>query len=263
MHERLRAAILRLGKDLRPAFNRIIAAGSRVGDPDVFTGDEFPWRSDLEAHWPGIRKEFEQLLEYRDSLPAIESIAPDHERIAQGLRRWHAFFLYGYGVRSDVNCARCPETARVLDRIPGLSTAFFSVMAPGAHLRKHRGATKAVVTCHLALIVPEPREDCWIRINGRHHHWQEGRTLVFDDTAEHKVRNQTDQERAVLLLHVRRPVRFPHSIASRLFLAAVRRSPFISDSLRNQRAWEEAFASVVAARERGEDPRTQDASRGT
>ena len=72
---------------------------------------------------------------------------------------------------------------------------------------------------------------------------------MFDDTNVHKVSNETDQMRAVLLIHVRRPVRLSASIASRIFLSAVRRSPFIADSVRNQRVWEEAFEVAVQARE--------------
>jgi hypothetical protein len=43
------------------------------------------------------------------------------------------------------------------------------------------------------------------------------------------------------LLHVRRPVRFPGSVISAGFLAAVRLSPFIQDPLKNLAAWNARF----------------------
>jgi beta-hydroxylase len=89
------------------------------------------------------------------------------------------------------------------------------------------------------LIVPRQREDCMIRVKSRVLTWREGETIVFDDTRKHEVSNMTDEQRSVLLLHVRRPVRFPGNLASRGFLAAVRHSPFIRDALRNQAVWEQ------------------------
>lgn len=69
-------------------------------------------------------------------------------------------------------------------------------------------------------------------VDGREVQWREGEVLVFDDTYEHEVRNLPREERVVLLLHVKRPVRFPGSLFADFFLWCVRVSPFIQDALR-------------------------------
>jgi beta-hydroxylase len=76
-----------------------------------------------------------------------------------------------------------------------------------------------------------------MKVDGQRLLWREGKTLVFDDTYEHEVWNQTAEERVVLLLHVKRPVRFPGSLVSSFFLSVVRASPFIQDALKNLEEW--------------------------
>lgn len=240
-----RQAVLRLGKDLRPAVDRVIARHSAVGDPAVFEPATFPFVAPLEARWESIRDEARAVRALHPELPEVKEISPDHARIAPG-RGWRSYFLVGYGQRREGACRRCPETARLLEGVPGLESAFFSILEPGQELIPHRGPTKAILTWHLALEVPEPRERCTITIDERPHTWEPGRSLIFDDTYRHAVRNDTGQERVVLLMHVRRPVRFPGSLVARGFLGAIERSPFVRDARRNQDAWDAAIEAAAA-----------------
>lgn len=235
-----RKLILKVGRKSRRAFNRMMVGSSEIGDPEVFSSSVFPWVSTLEANLAVIQGELAAVMADGDALPGVEDISPDHSRIARE-RRWRSFFLHAYGYRSEPACALCPRTAALVDAIPDLETAFFSVLRPGAHLPKHRGVTKALITCHLPLMVPEDAANCWIEVNGRRHHWEVGRTFVFDDTRIHEVRNDTDQLRVVLLIHVRRPLRFPGRLAGAAFLTAVKRSPFIRDGVHNQQAFEQSY----------------------
>lgn len=246
-HQGLRKLILRVGRRSRRTFNQLMIGSSRLGDPPVFDTADFPWIAGLEAAAPEIRRELSDLLADLSDLPAIEDISPDHARIARE-RRWRSFFLYAWGYHSEAACAACPRTAGLVDAIPDLETAFFSFLVPGAHLPPHRGATKALITCHLPLIVPDDRPRCWIRVEDRIHQWQPGRAFVFDDTRRHEVRNDTDQIRVVLLIHVRRPLAYPGRLAGNAFMTAVKRSPFIRDGVHNQQTWERSYLAFKAAR---------------
>ena len=117
-------------------------------------------------------------------------------------------------------------------------TGFFSILAPGKHIPPHRGPYKGLLRCHLALTVPEPADNCWIKVGDQTASWQEGRCMVFDDTYVHQVQNNTDGTRVVLFLDVIRPMRFPGSLLNRILLRLIRLSPFIQDAIKNQRAWE-------------------------
>ena len=218
----------------------MISKGSAVGDPPVFDADVFPWAKRLEDGWREVRQEVDALMRFRDRLPAFKEISPDQARIARD-RAWKSYFLFGFGRRQELACRRCPRTAALVESIPGLESAMFSVMEPGAVLVRHRGPTKAIITCHLGLIVPIERERCWIKIDKKRYVWEEGKTLIFDDTYPHKVRNETSELRVVLLLHVRRPTRGSATLVARGFLGAIKWSPYVRDARRRQDEFARAF----------------------
>ncbi|MET4806758.1 aspartyl/asparaginyl beta-hydroxylase domain-containing protein [Limibacillus sp. MBR-115] len=231
------SAIVRVGKKLRPAFNRWIARDSVVGDRPVFEPGVFSFTKDLEANWKLIRQEVADIVEKRTPLPSLQEISPDHYRIATD-NKWRTFFLRGYGYKMHQNCARCPETTRIVEQIPGLNSAFFSVLAPGAVIPRHKGVTKAILTCHLGLMVPRDRQNCTIQVDDQTLAWEAGKAIVFDDTFYHEVHNRTDEERIVLLLHFKRPVSYPGKLAADLFLGGVRMSPFVQSARRNVEEFE-------------------------
>jgi beta-hydroxylase len=238
-----RQALLRAGKDVRPLVDRAIARYSRVGDPPVFDPSLFPFTRAFEEEWKRIRAEAEAVLARGERLPRVDEISPDHARIADG-DGWRSYFLVGYGERRQRACRRCPETTALLDTVPNLESAFFSIMDPGQRLIAHRGPTKAILTWHLPLAVPRDGERCRIRIADRWYSWREGESLIFDDTYRHEVHNDTDEPRILLLIHIRRPVRFPGSLVSGAFLGAIKLSPFVRDARRNQDAWEDAYEAA-------------------
>jgi len=220
----------------------LIMRYSLVGDEPVFDAADFSWTGPLEGNWKRIRSELEEVLKHPERLPNFQDISRDQTNITRD-DRWKTFFLYGYGYKIDSNCSQCPETTRIIEDIPGMFTAFFSVLSPGKHIPPHRGPYRGVLRCHLALVVPEPADQCWIQVGDRVEHWQEGKCLVFDDTYRHRVQNDTDGTRVVLFLDIIRPMRFPGTWLNRAVLQLIRWSPFIKDAIRNQRAWEHRIGS--------------------
>ena len=156
------------------------------------------------------------MLAHRDALPNFQDISVDQYQLTDD-DRWKTFFFYGYGFRSDANCARCPETTRLIEAIPGMETAMFSILAPGKHIPPHDGPYKGVLRYHLGLIGARgpggaAAASGWVP---RRRGWREGESLVFDDTYEHEVWNETDETRVVLFLDVVRPLRQPMRVVER------------------------------------------------
>ncbi len=54
----------------------------------------------------------------------------------------------------------------------------------------------------------------------------------------HEVWNDSEEDRVVLLLHLKRPERFPGSIVRDGLFAALRYSPFVQDGLKNLERWD-------------------------
>jgi beta-hydroxylase len=135
----------------------------------------------------------------------------------------------------------CPRTAALMEEIPGMKTAMFSILSPRKHILDHRGPYKGVLRYHLGLIVPEQEEACRIRVGDEIRHWEEGKSMIFDDTFNHEVWNDTDETRVVLFIDVLRPLPFPESAINRLIVRAIALSPFVLDAKRNQEAWERRY----------------------
>ena len=237
-----RPLIIRLGKHLRGVFDSLIASSSLVPNDPVLDVRTFPWTQLLRDHWQDIRAEAMQVALQGDASPSLATISPDHRSIAQ-LGMWRSFFLWGYGYRIDDNAARCPVTSALVKQIPGLNSAFFSILAPGTHIPAHRGVSKGLITCHLGLIVPR-NGDVRMRVDRRVVRWSEGETLVFDDTYDHEVWNETDGTRVVLLIQFERPLRNPGKWIADMFLGIVRRSAFVQEARDNIAAWNAAIKQM-------------------
>jgi beta-hydroxylase len=173
-------------------------------------------------------------------MPSFQDILKEVGAI-QSDNNWKTFFLAGIGMDCEQNAQRCPETMRLLGKIPGMTTAFFSILSPGKHIPAHRGAWNGILRFHLGLMVPEPRERVRIRIGNDFYSWREGEALIFDDTFNHEVWNDTDETRVVLFVDVLRPLPFPESAINRLIVGAIALSPFVLDAKRNQKAWETRY----------------------
>jgi beta-hydroxylase len=232
-----RERIIALGLRLLPLLDRLLMKFSLLKEHQVFPNEVFPWTADLAANWRAIHDEAAVLLADRMAAPSVRELSADHEKIALD-DRWRSFFFWGYGLRANANCARCPETARILDRIPGLLSALYSVTMAGAHIPRHTGPTKAILTVHMGLIVPKRREDCRMQVGDHKVVWEPGRIVIFDDMFPHEVWNNSDEDRIILMLHLKRPLRFPGSVLRDLLFAALRASPFVRDGLRNMENWQ-------------------------
>ena len=135
-----RAAIIWMGLRLSPLIDRALSRWSKLDDQPLIDPALFDWVPEIEDNWSKIRDEADRVLGDQSAMPPVRLISPDHEQIATD-DRWKSYVLWGYGLREETNCARCPETARLLDGIPGLLTAMFSVLDPHSHIPRHTGPT--------------------------------------------------------------------------------------------------------------------------
>ncbi len=234
----------RVGDRLLKRVNRAIARWSVLPDQPFYDPADFPWTRDLERNWKRIRRELDQLLARRDALPNFQDISTDQYNLTDD-DKWKTYFFYGYGFRSDVNCARCPETTRLIETIPGMETAMFSILAPGKRIPPHDGPYKGVVRYHLGLVIPDDPERVAIKVGGEVAHWAEGRSLVFDDTYEHEAWNDSDETRVVLFVDVARPLREPMRTCNAAIIKMIAWSPFIQDAKRRHREWERTFEQTA------------------
>jgi aspartyl/asparaginyl beta-hydroxylase (cupin superfamily) len=229
-----------VGERVLVPVERFIGRRSLVGDATFLPLERFPWVEHIEENWTVIREELAHVLEDHAALPNFQDISKDQIEITDD-DRWKTFFLYGYGFKAKLGTEMCPRTARLMEEIPGMSTAMFSILSPRKHILDHRGPYKGVLRYHLGLIVPRDAEACRIRVGEDVRHWEEGKSMMFDDTFNHEVWNDTDETRVVLFVDVLRPLPFPESVINTLIVKAIGYSPFVLDAKRNQEAWEQRY----------------------
>jgi ornithine lipid ester-linked acyl 2-hydroxylase len=233
----------RIGERFIRFLDRYFGRRSLVGDHTFFAQSDFPWIRDLEAGFPLIRKELEDVLRDHDDLPNFQDISTDQYQITDD-DKWKTFFLFGYGFRAEKNIERCPETARLMEQIPGMTTAMFSILSPHKHIPAHGGPYKGVLRCHLALMVPPPAGSCRIRVGNDVRPWVEGKTLIFDDTWEHEAWNESDSTRVVLFIDFKRPLRGFARVLNEIVLKLIYYSPFVQDAKARHNAWEKRFEQL-------------------
>ena len=238
--ERTVELTIAVGERILAPVERFIGTRSLVGDATFFPNERFGWIEHVETNWQTIHEELQGVLADREALPNFQDISKDQIEITDD-DDWKTYFLYGYGFAAKLGVQTCPKTAALMREIPGMTTAMFSILSPHKHILDHRGPYKGVLRYHLGLIVPKDAEQCRIRVGQDIRHWEVGKSLVFDDTFNHEVWNDTDETRVVLFVDVLRPLPSPWSQINRAIVKTIGYSPFVLDAKRNQEAWETRF----------------------
>jgi beta-hydroxylase len=160
-------------------------------------------------------------------------------------RDWKTFLICAYGLKSEQAIRACPQTWRILQSIPGLKTAMFSILEPGKHLPPHRGPYNGVLRLHLGLVVPGAAPGTVaLRVADTICEWVEGRALIFDDAYEHEAWNRSESLRVVLFVDFVKPLRFPANLVNALLFRMAVFTPFIREGAAAQKSWEKRFFGV-------------------
>lgn len=222
----------RFEKRMFPYMERLVKKRSKVGDHTFFDAEMFPWIGELEAYWQEIRTELDQVLITTDEIPAFQEVSKQQKQLTQD-NKWKTFFFSFYGHQREENCLRCPRTMELLKLIPDMKTAFFSILSPHKHIPPHRGPYNGVLRLHLGLRIPADRMNCRIRVGNDYGHWEEGQALIFDDSYEHEVWNDTDEIRVVLFVDFARPLPQPAALLNKWYIKYIAASKFIQDAVGN------------------------------
>lgn len=201
---------------LNAAFYR--ASGGEKRPPFFDIDVTYPALRVLDRHRDEIRAEMLPLLADRQHLPKYHEVDQQQASISgQGDKAWRVFMLKWLAGGVEANRARCPRTAALIDQVPGVISAFFSVLEPGKSVPAHDGPYLGYLRYHLALKVPA-NDPPSIRIKDRVHTWVEGGSILFDDSWNHEVINRSDDIRVVLIVDVLRPMRWPYHVVNWLAL---------------------------------------------
>ncbi len=236
MKSYLRSLVHQCGKQLLRYCGEFQGNHSLLPCTPFIENSYFKCTKDLEENWGQIYNEFKYVWRNPSEIPSFHEISPDQKRISKG-KKWKTFALFIFGNEVEENCNLCPDTTKILRGINGLQNAWFSILAPGYKIPPHRGPTRALIRCHLGLLIPSDKQSCWIRVDRQKKHWEAGSCMFFDDTFEHEVENNTEEYRAVLFVDLDRPMDRVGSIFNKFLLTVIQSSHYVKDPLKNLKKW--------------------------
>ena len=169
--------------------------------------EEYPELNQLTHGFSKIRGELLALEEAGRRIPSFAEIDPGQVRLA-GDGQWKTFLFKIFGVEVPRNLELCPETAELLNQVPRITMAMFSILEPGKRLPLHTGAYRGVLRYLLPLVSTEP-DKCAITVGGETHAFEEGVPLLFDDVFPHTAWNLGEDPRVVLFIDVERRMPWP------------------------------------------------------
>lgn len=193
---------------------------------DVTTGDKLGINHLLTTNREAILQEYLQVAR-QIAVPNVKDFYVVETDIKQD-ENWKGLPLLMYNHRFENNIAMCPVTMGVVRQIPGCTSVMFSVLGPGKHIPPHKGIYSGVYRCLFGLSTPAGGK-CWIRVNDTVIPFEDGKNIIFDESTDHEVKNESEEYRMVLYLDVYRKLPFPLNLFNTLLFHLLRRSYYISN----------------------------------
>lgn len=175
--------------------------------PPFYDPDSIPAISVLEAGADVIMAELMRNLLNEESAKICF-----RKNFLRKQRGWRQIELKVYGVEYKERVRLFPDTMKIVSGIKGISTVYFSLLAPGAEIKPHSGDTDAYFRIHLGLKIPERLPACGIEVAGLKCSWEEGHCIAFNDAYCHAAWNHSKGERIVLIVDLLRPDFHDHMV---------------------------------------------------
>ena len=106
-----------VGDKLLKGVNRAIGRQSELPLRPFYDPADFSWVAPLEANWKAIRAELDEVLAYRTRCRTSRTSRVDQSQ-PHRRRPLEDLLLLRLRLQSDANCARCPETTRLIEAHP-------------------------------------------------------------------------------------------------------------------------------------------------
>nr|HAT8712632.1 lipid A hydroxylase LpxO [Legionella jordanis] len=184
--------------------NAIMYLFSAVPKTPFIDISTFPELQKLQDNWQIIREEAEALMQ-----KSYISASTKYDDIGFNSffrRGWKRFYLKWYNDPMPSALAECPKTLEIIQQIPSINAAMFTLLPKQSFLYKHRDPYAGSLRYHLGLLTPNSKE-CCIYVDGESYFWQDGQAVLFDETYIHSAENKTDQDRLILFCDIQRPLR--------------------------------------------------------
>lgn len=157
------------------------------------------WNKILEDNYLKIKEEYLTFIENNASF-CVDEVDKTQEYLNKD-KKWKMILLKLF--EREYLHDEFKNTHALIKEIPGCVNVFFSILEANSKIPPHVGYYPGFTRYHLGLIVPFP-ELCFINVNGITRNWYNGTGLMFDDTYEHFVENNSNLDRVVLFVDLKK-----------------------------------------------------------
>lgn len=173
---------------------------TRTQQKAIFDTKTVPGLDTIKENYPIIRSEAKVLLDTGVFQRPPSTDEPGYNSFEKGGWRAHPLKWYTKECNSAA-LKMCPATCAILDSIPAVRAAMFTVLPPGARLGRHHDPVASSLRYHLGLLTPNS-DKCAMTLDGVQHPWFDGEDLLFDQTYLHSIVNHTETVRVILFCDV-------------------------------------------------------------
>lgn len=163
--------------------------------PAFFKIEEYTWCNDVSSQYHEIKTEFEQFTGSNKLQPYF------YKEQAGNTLKWKTLPLLTWNIKRR-QAKQFPDTNKILQSIPGLVSASFSLLEAGGEIATHKGDTDANIRGHLCLYTAQQKEKVGFTVNNITKNWEEGKWLLFCDAHLHGGYNHSNENRLVLIVDV-------------------------------------------------------------
>lgn len=166
-------------------------------EPNYFDLQNQHWCVELEQKFPEIEMEVNNFIQQQSF-----QFKNYRFHLSDGKPQWQTFPLMSWGYIHSKNRFLLPKTWAIFEKIRGLSSISISRLVAGASIPGHHGDTNAVYRCHYGIQIPGGQPHCVFVVENEERAWKQGKILAFCDARFHYAKNETLQDRYVILFDV-------------------------------------------------------------
>lgn len=182
--------------------NPVYEYTSCIGNKPFYKDSDFESSQFLTKNWKVFRDE--ALSTYK-SYNSIKGDLYFNDDVIRNKSEWKKLYIKWYSDIDPIARQKCPKSCQLIESLPDVKIAMFSVLLPGACIKPHVGPHKGCVRYLLGLVTPNS-DNCYIVVNNIKYSWKDGEGVIIDDTYRHWIRNNTNIVRIVLFCDIVRPM---------------------------------------------------------
>lgn len=165
-----------------------------IQQPNFFNTVDYKWSNLLSDNYKLFLEEFEKYIETHK----IKAYFNNRQAEAG---KWKTLPLITWNIKRK-NLKYFPITKSILEKIPGIVSASYSLLEAGGEISKHRGDTDAHIRTHICLYTSKDFSQAAFTVNNETSHWLTGQCLLFCDAHFHSGYNHSSENRLVMIIDV-------------------------------------------------------------